>query len=1494
MRVVQPIGRRGLADEHVIGTDPPLRPELPGVWNRRLNAFTGRALSARALSAEQQARSGIQRLRGQGVTAGVVSGLDVMLEPGSAGAKPEAVVLQILPGFGLARSGEDVTVSTPRRIVLHDLPVHAPVHLLNAVASGAAAGGPEPDNPAEGEALRPPFPRRAGPRFKDILAAPAAADFPRVALLVAEPVTATIFGRPRDTCPPDPRDDPYDDLRLIDGVRLALYFWPAEMRSAGSLPDYALPGFGTDRRNRLAYTVFARERSMGPDDTHPWEELGAPLGVFAFNEDWTLDFLDRSAVARLGGQPKARTQLVDESGSPLLWHARVAQFAEHLAGLPDLTNATLISAFRQLPPVGFLPAGAIDIAARRQSLFPPGFSISMTPAPLEHIDLAVSEAASLIPIKLDVPDAIELLVPVPERVYEPGLLETATVDAAFAREMQRLIAERTDWLIRRELVRRRRGLLLDAASGLRQSTPASHLATDEALPYEETRGPVAVTRIRRVDVTAGGVQFHTMKGAKSTLSIAKGDRLFLWVRVASADALRGFSLRLTAKGGTALAFGRFWGSASNLPIGRGDAAIDQRSEKAGVPADQRWTRLELEAGARWDAAGADLIGEEIVDVEFAQAGGLIEWGPLGKIDGRGNETIFVGDDAPPGAVLTTGENTQGWPFVPTGLGAAPSELDFGTSEAAGVRTALAIDAFRARWPHKFLAVDFEDLEEGGIDGFTNAVEKRLKATNDVIDLGFVRARSDIYRVRQFMLGADAASRLVTSPALADIAVREEGARAKSADLSAFLKTAYKTDFERDPEAPLETKPVRTAPPVDTTPRVTDVAPSRTFLSGFAISRFSTLTSATARPAPIIARVAEPVAVTPTRSFISAASPAAAFQPITAFQPVATFQPAIIQPASQASTFSVAASTAALRFDRVFVGRDIQAQLALPGVVERTVSVAERLKPSPAVEAYNFAMAGKFEVINAIARLLAKEQRTDKRPRGIAVGDLPAPGFKRKDGAPAPAPEPEREIDTIGDVIADRDTRSTANREYIDLDERTDAAKNHEADYFTSAVGAIDNSVALMRLVEGRVDLYRKLLDDARDVRDELMEDVARADARLRTIAVEVEEARHDVNVARSLLAEETARVAALNAKRKAIIETHVTTVIFRRARRAQTARFVPVAPATGALAEGPVAVCLREHDSVPEELRDYAGLFRDAPVSWFPGIRSRLPLIDRLDAARAALIGVRLRAANPIGLIREFEAEPPRLLKAVHSAFRVQRAIVDERRTRALQVDFARSAVAELAQAHQLIGEHASLADIMAGEHSRPALSRTVASEIEGIGQVAGCLHASFGETPPLVRLRWAEELSAFDRPAPLQRLSGLEGWNALPLELRREQQSYVDWLFSRIDRGNDQAQSAINELIRICLLLAAHAPVERLIPARLVAPAPSRVGGRLDLSVNVKLARIGMTAVVRGADAKPIAHAVVEDLADGVARARIVKTFSAVSTISANFQVELSDRRLS
>ena len=309
-------------------------------------------------------------------------------------------------------------------------------------------------------------------------------------------------------------------------------------------------------------------------------------------------------------------------------------------------------------------------------------------------------------------------------------------------------------------------------------------------------------------------------------------------------------------------------------------------------------------------------------------------------------------------------------------------------------------------------------------------------------------------------------------------------------------------------------------------------------------------------------------------------------------------------------------------------------------------------------------------------------------------------------------------------------------------------------------------------------------------------------------------------------------------------------------------------------------------------MREYAALFRDAPVNWFPGLVAQLRLIDRLEAARLTLAAVRLRASTFVLAPPPPPAQSaPKILAAVHTALSAQRVALDARRIGALQIDTGFIAAIGLAQAHQELSDRASLADLIAGDHKRPALAKLAAQEIEQLGQVAACLHASFGETPPIVRLGWAEILSEFDQPAPLAKLSGLPDWNGLPLELKRTQ-GFVDFLFSRVDRNNDAAEQAINELVRVCLLMAAHAPVDRIVPARLVAPARAEVGSRLDLAVDIAHVRIGMLALVRGEDSRPVAHAVVEDISDGLARARVTQTFVAVGQIGANARIELGGAR--
>jgi hypothetical protein len=571
----------------------------------------------------------------------------------------------------------------------------------------------------------------------------------------------------------------------------------------------------------------------------------------------------------------------------------------------------------------------------------------------------------------------------------------------------------------------------------------------------------------------------------------------------------------------------------------------------------------------------------------------------------------------------------------------------------------------------------------------------------------------------------------------------------------------------------------------------------------------------------------------------------------------------------------------LQLDEVrYRPQDVQLQLPVAGLVERTVSVAERLTPPPAVQALSYAIATKAAIVGTLSGLASSDS---SRPTGIPLGDLAMPGFRHKDKEEGE----EGFTPTLAELLVDRKEKGD-NRIYIDADQVPAGGEKHESDYFTATVQAIDNSVAIMRLVEGRIALFAQLAQHMRDLRAEILGLVNQAAAWLRSIDVEVEEARHDIAVAERLRSEEQARVDTIYARRAAVLASHVHAIAWRRVREAEHRRPAPVLEIASGLAEDPVVACRREHEDVADEVEDYVELLRDAPVRWFPRLAAAVDKIQRLDAARAAIEAMRYRAMLPLRTFTPAPATAPRFLLGVQRALGTQRQLVEERRSMVAQLNLAILPTLSLAQTQVQIRQMATVGDLLEGRHRQPALTRLASEEMEGIEQIAGCLHESFGEVAPILRLQWAEDLSAFDRPAPLHSLAGLPGWPEVPLELRRTLQGFVDWLFARIERSNQEASDAINELVRICLLMAAHAPVDRIIPAQLVAPAPARVGGRLQLALDISRVRKGMIALVRDRNEQVVSRAVVEDIVDGHASAVIVQNFAAVTTISADMRFQL------
>ena len=104
--------------EDLLAIEPDFLQQADAGWLQRLSLFTGRTLSDTALTNEQAYRAGHLTLLGQSVTPGTVQGLELSVD--LTAADP---VLTLSPGYGIAASGQDVTLLRPMRTTLSGLAV---------------------------------------------------------------------------------------------------------------------------------------------------------------------------------------------------------------------------------------------------------------------------------------------------------------------------------------------------------------------------------------------------------------------------------------------------------------------------------------------------------------------------------------------------------------------------------------------------------------------------------------------------------------------------------------------------------------------------------------------------------------------------------------------------------------------------------------------------------------------------------------------------------------------------------------------------------------------------------------------------------------------------------------------------------------------------------------------------------------------------------------------------------------------------------------------------------------------------------------------------------------------------------------------------------------------------------------------------------------------------------------------------------------------------
>jgi hypothetical protein len=438
---------RPIAGEQVLAVVPEFNSNKDG-WNKRLNLFNGRSLSDLALQAEQNNRSGHLALLGQLRTAGVICGLQVTEVPDL----DNKLEIQIATGQGICASGEDVWVPRPLTVSLSGLPVFFNQDHYSSLAAFLASG-----------------------RLSAL----------RTFILVLQPIVLLNTGSPDPNRCTDWDDSSraFENEQRTDGVRLALYAW-----DSGLEPEVEQSRW----RNQLANAIFTQELRGEPKhpspeqpDSQPWKRRSLPIALIALTADrQEIEFIDGFAVVRAGGRPRPKTPVVPNSGDPLIWQARLQQFAEQLAEIEpqgttpaaqqEWIHTKVAPRFRFLPPVGLLPSAALDPQASRESqnfFFPANYEWQLAPIPLEQLELVLKDSASLAPFDLDQADQVQVWVPVPQAWFEPNLLLVEQVNQLFQQRIDEFQGRRAEWLARRAWLRQRAVAIAKCVSGQVLSFP---------------------------------------------------------------------------------------------------------------------------------------------------------------------------------------------------------------------------------------------------------------------------------------------------------------------------------------------------------------------------------------------------------------------------------------------------------------------------------------------------------------------------------------------------------------------------------------------------------------------------------------------------------------------------------------------------------------------------------------------------------------------------------------------------------------------------------------------------------------------------------------------------------------------------------------------------------------------------------------------------------------------------------------------------------------
>jgi|GEM_PF-3627180 len=1279
-----------ISGESLIGIEPELLQQVDPGWRHRLALFNGRTLTAAALDSEQTYRAGRLAILGQCVTQGIVKGLEL-----TADLTATDPVLQVTAGYGISATGEDVALMRTLKTTLSALQII---------------------DPQTGAVIAP---------FPSYTMNPANKNYAGV--LVMQPITGQVSGASVDTgplpiivsgnldasCTQDPDEYAFEDWQIVDGVRLVMVAWPTNL----TLPT---PTPAISYRNRLAYTIFNAEMALTPDDRMPWDVLGVPVAVIGFDATWKPQFVDCSTVARTGGLTRNRYVLPSQNGTtllvqPALAQARVNQLAEQVNATTGLNS--LAPAFPLLPPCGILPALSMDFVHKEALWLPPNWYIQVGPVHQEEVETALLTAMTAQPLDVTQNESIEILVPLPDAVYDPDVLVTETVDPAFQQAVNNATTELASDLQHRKAIQQEANALSQVITG-----------TTPGLLYNLDAGLTAA------EITLRDAQIYTPTSSE---------------------------------------------------------VFGTSSTTQGTPPVAVYTSIDYQN------------------------------------------------------LITTSKQ-------------APYTL---TTDGNGNALATPLTLFSTD--------DMNDMAVNGLQHFIDRINAKLSSANDLLDLAFLTAQSDIYRFRQYVLGATDATALAVSPIAAEIATGESAA-STAENLQSYLSTIL----------PAKTAATTTTPSPTTTGSGVQIEALKLNTSALQLNNVA----AQLRPVTL---TATPVVQSPT--LLKASSTLSINSSL--LQNISTMKTAssALRSSSSVSTASLSGAASSATFTPITPGTvsqpastsDVLDQSPLVGAQLnlRTLTIAQRLANPPSQEGLFYAVGNRVALLQLLADL---EITIDDIP--ILV-DNPPPPATATSTTPSPTTTPLSAAANNGypnPTFADLRT-NTAQRALVLAAVQSPTiptapgADPDEASLFSTGIHVLEQHSSTLRAVEARIQQYNDFLSLCSTTLGNVQADLPQAQTLLTQLENDLAQSRQDVAFTTALLSDEQQRVNNVNAQRTYTLQNYVQYVAFARPRTLVTTSDVPSRQLVPGNITNPVPSCLQQSIAIPPEMREIVALLREAPVNWLPSVESLLQKLERPSLLQSFAIDTQARATLQLQLplqVSSAASQPGIYAPVITGIYTANQQAIRQIQTQ--RVAFQPLQIANLSWASQIetLQYIAAPADLISSSYVHTEVVNTTARLMQQISSVASCLYARANQALPIDRLAWAEFLSGQGMTASLQSLAVLPNWNRQDYVSRQQMQMLVDWLFQQIDTTITDAAAFMSDVVRVAILLASDSPVNTVISGAVTLTTTPKIGGTISLTLPSTRIVHGMYVQLYSGGVLA-AQAIVSDLDSSSVRATVTQVYT-------------------